>query len=218
MNKFEIFLEKLPCVKSAEELTELICNIGLFYDDRKLYGVYEEYMIQNRSGTWQNPSELATFLWEMYPIFKKNNISSYLDIGTFNGYTFFIISNFLKVFVNDKIKICSIDPFDHIKNNEIRPYIEKYIKTCTSFDIKNEIYDLVFIDGCHEGNWPMDDFNNALKLNCKFIFFHDIVDKYCPDVKNTWEIISNKYKTKEFCKSTNHFGIGLVFVCNHLED
>lgn len=208
MNKFDLFLKNLPYIKNQNELTNLICTLGLFYDNRNLYKEYEKFMVQDGGGIWQNPEELATFLWETKTLFKENNIKSYLDIGTFNGYTFFIISNFLKVFVNKDIKVCSIDPEIHIEHS-IKEYIKNDIKNCTSFDIFDS-FDLVFIDGCHTGEWPMNDFKNALKLNCKFAFFHDIVDKYCPDVNKTWSIISKEFKTNEFCKSRDTFGIGLV--------
>lgn len=213
------FLSKLPLVNSRDELCDLICELGLFYDDRPIYGKYTKYMKHDRSGSWQNPYELSTFLWETRELFIKHKISSYLDIGTFNGYTFFIISNFLKTFVNKDIKIVTIDPIDS-KTEEIKPYIEQYCKQCTSFDMLNENFDLIFIDGSHEDDWPMNDFKNALKMNSKFVFFHDIVDLYCPAVNKTWETVSKHYKTIEFCKSSvaNVFGIGLVFVCNDVED
>lgn len=213
LNKFDKFKSDLVDVKCIDDLCIAICHLGLYKDDRGIYGNYNAYQVDDWGGVWQDPMELATFLWNSREDFK--NVTSYLDIGTFNGYTFFVIMSFLKQFVNSDIKCKTIDPLDMMRNDDIRPYILPYYECCTSNDIalRNEQYDLVFIDGCHEAPWPMIDFNNS-KSFASIVFFHDIVDKWCPDVRATFDTVSHSYYTKRYVLSHDKatFGIGVAYL------
>lgn len=212
LNKFEQFICDLDQVTNQDDLCNAICKIGLFKDARGIYGTYNRFQV-DIGGVWQDPNELATFLWKSRNDFK--NVQSYLDIGTFNGYTFFVIMSFLKKFVASDIKCKTIDPMNMMHDLSIVPYILPYYECCTTDDIalRKERYDLVFIDGCHEAPWPMRDFDNCKNL-ADIVFFHDIVDKWCPAVRETFENISCVYDTKQYVQSHDKstFGIGVVFL------
>ncbi len=219
MNRFESFLTHLPGIQNEGELCHLICQLGLYADKRGLYGKFEKFQIST-GGIWQDPWELAVFLWNSRNDFKACN--SYLEIGTFTGYSFFIIYNFLRVFSNPAITGKTIDPSSHYipaidprscAISEIAPYVLPYYQKCTSDDLKGEAYDLVFIDGCHEAPWPLRDFNN-IKPNASIAFFHDINDRWCPDVVSTFDALSQEYRTKRYIHGNveNIFGIGVVFI------
>ena len=54
------------------------------------------------------------------------------------------------------------------------------------------------------------DYNLAVRLNPKYIMFHNIVDKYCPGVVRFWGEIKRDHKDyKEItdCKDLMGFGI-----------
>jgi hypothetical protein len=221
MNRFDSFLTDLPGVTSEGELCDLICRLGLYQDKRGLYGKFERFQVR-WGGVWQDPLELATFLWNSRNDFKTCN--SYLEIGTWTGYSFFIIYNFLRVFSNPAITGKTIDPSMYFMGRtidpsscctleQIAPYVLPHYQQCTSDEVKGEAYDLVFIDGCHEAPWPLRDFDNV-KRHASMVFFHDIDDRWCPDVVSTFKTLSQEYRTKRYIHSNvgNTFGIGLVFV------
>ena len=208
MDEFERFIAGLDNVTKWEDLCELICNLGLFMDNRKIYDDYEPFQVAT-GGCWQNPRELAIFLWDSQESFK--GAESYLDIGTFNGYTFFVIMNFLKKFVNPAIRCKTIDPCNHITPS-ILPYVLPYYECCTSDEV-NEQYDIVFIDGCHEAPWPMRDFENFCNSS-SVVFFHDVVDKWCPDVAEAFGVAAESWVTKKYVYTKNQatFGFGIVLL------
>jgi hypothetical protein len=205
----ENYLNNISSVTNATELCNLICNIGLHYDERDLYGEYKKFMNpKGQGGLWQNPMELATFLIDNKQLFIDTDIKSYLDIGTFTGFTTFVIVEFLRAHVNKDIRVKTIDPNIWFKNKDSEPYISTYYNQCTIYSIKEE-YDLVFIDGLHEHPGPMNDFNFVKKF-AKIVFFHDISDKHCPDVVETFNKLSRIYESRRTCLNQGVFGIGIL--------
>jgi hypothetical protein len=204
----ENYINKLKDVNCIEHLTNLICDMGLFYDDRNLYGKYQQYMLpEGQGGLWQNPEELATFLWNNKQLFIDSNIQSYLDIGTFNGFTTFVIVEFLKAFVNPNLRVKTIDPYILI-HPTMATYISQYFEQTTIEGVHEE-YDLVFIDGLHEHPGPSNDFNHVSKY-AKLVFFHDIADRHCPAVRSTFEQLASLYDHNIVNLSGDLFGIGLL--------
>jgi hypothetical protein len=207
MNKFDSFISRVKDVKGADELCNLICEIGLYRDNRGIYDIYEKYQVSS-GGIWQNPMELAVFLWDVKDILKEAKISNFLEIGTFTGYTFFIINVFLKAHVSPDLISKTVDP-DLQLDNEIYPYVIKHYQKGTIDDVK-ETYDLVFIDGNHSNPGPTHDFESVEKY-AKFVFFHDVCDKYCPDVATAYKKYSSEYEGNIYSLSkTGCFGIGFL--------
>jgi hypothetical protein len=209
MNKFDRFISSVGSVKSADQLCGLICSLGLVKDPRGLYGRYNEFQVPV-GGAWQDPYELARFLWDSKDDFE--GCTSFLEIGTYTGYTFFIITNFLRAHVCPTLRCKTIDPCANYIDPAIWPYVQEHFQLATSEDVKGEQYDIVLIDGNHEGEWPLLDFNNCSK-GARIVVFHDIVDKWCPAVRNTFETLKMRCESKEyvFSHDGNTFGIGVIF-------
>lgn len=92
----------------------------------------------------------------------KENKKSYLEIGIENGYTF------TNVNINDKI---GVDPDPKIESSRI-------IKKTSDdfFKDNNKNFDIIFIDGMHQVEYILKDFNNSVKfLNKNGIIFLDDV-------------------------------------------
>jgi hypothetical protein len=179
----------------------------LFIDDRgNIYGPQYEPYLSYSTGLWQNPEEFASLIeW-----FADKKIRTFLNIGTFNGVSFKIISKYLKTY-NPNAECISIDPIDH-KPEKVDGLIY-YDKT--SFDYLRMPFDLVFIDGDHRYDSVKEDFNHVGKF-AKYCVFHDIRDKYigamsCGGVVRFWEEIKFKYRHHEFvCGENKVMGIGLL--------
>ncbi|NBS68027.1 hypothetical protein EBT31_03815, partial [bacterium] len=211
----ENYLQKVGQVTNTDELCRLICDIGLYYDTR---GIYNEWAFamneQGQGGLWQNPMELAKFLWGTKDMFKNAGVNSYLDIGTFNGFASFVIIYFLKAHVCPSLRVRTIDPYNSI-HPLVAPYISQYYRQET-IDENFEQWDLVFIDGNHQHPGPIHDFQ-SIRSSAKFAFFHDIVDRFCPDVQTTFQKVARHYRTIKFVERGDQFGIGLVILnSNHL--
>lgn len=218
MDKFETFRHNLKTsVIGPDSLCAAICSLGLFHDDRLIYHQYQPHMLDrgSKGGVWQDPMEISQALWSLKDDLRALGVKSFLDIGTFNGYTFFVILEFLKAFVHPDLTALSIDPCDEIAD-EIRPYVAAYLRSETSQDVmtRHEQYDFVFIDGCHEAPWPAMDFETAKhSLNAKMVMFHDIADRWCPAVITLFKKITDSHPYKVFkLHPSKVFGVGLVFL------
>jgi hypothetical protein len=191
---------------------------GLHIDRRgNIYGSEYEPYISLRGGLWQKPHEIADLLI----LLQKQNIKTFLNIGTFNGVTFNFISDFLNS-INTTICV-TVDPYKYQHNsNQIEnseplekkiPYI--YV-TGTSNNFKEEYFDFVFIDGLHQYDALQLDWDNVGKY-AKVIAFHDINDQDCPDVVRFWKDLIPKVEkdfiVQELIEPTpnrNLMGIGVL--------
>lgn len=207
-NKFDSFIANIRNVTCASDLCDLICTLGLFLDNRGLYGRYTDSQV-SQGGMWQDPMEFATFLWDSRTDF--TGMESFLEIGTFTGYTFFVFKYFLRAFVNPGIRTQTMDVTSQHIDPEISPYISDNFVQGTSFDVTDQ-FDMVFIDGCHEAPWPLNDLNN-LSPAAKIVIMHDVNDKYCPYVGHVFqnEIDETIWTKKMYACSDvgNIFGFGL---------
>ena len=211
MNKFDAYIAAIRVAQNVDDITRAICELGLFEDSRGLYGdEFSKYQIHGGGGAWQNPRELAIFLWDLRDEWK--NVASFLDIGTFNAYTFFIILEFLKAHANSNVRACTCDPFDEIRDPSILPYVENYVLRGTVDDVPaGTTWDLVFIDGLHEAPGPEHDFEAVRKFEPKIVCFHDVVDKFCPDVVAFFRQKSSEFPSHIISEVNDVFGIGVLF-------
>jgi len=172
-----------------------------------------------KQGMLQKESEIVKFL--EYCLDK--NIKTVLEIGTGNGGTFYLFSEF----INKDGKNITID---NIHNEELRKAIKKwsnnnYYVTGDSHDkntflmvqeiLKDEKIDLLFIDGDHSYNGVKKDYEmyKSMVRDGGFIVFHDIVDSEyhrsldC-NVAILWkELYGDKI---EFSENHHWAGIGLI--------
>ena len=175
-----------------------------------IYGPkYEPYLVYG-FGCWQVPEELASLILFL----KDKNIQSFLNIGTFNGLTFNLVSKYIKLF-NKNAQCISIDPINHDPVQEHGLIYES--KTSDAFARKP--FDFVFIDGDHTYKCVAQDFINVGRY-AKFCVFHDIKDKYirampCGGVTKFWNEIKKQFKHHEFiCTDNDVMGIGMLEIVN----
>lgn len=183
---------------TKEQLISSILAVGLF---ENVYPESREFSsaVTGR-GMWQMPDELAGLMVSL----QDKQITSYLNIGTFNGVTFSFVAAFLS-YLND-CRCVTVDP--HPRNDIITDSRFSYV-TGTSDQFKDQRFDFVFIDGDHTSHWVARDYDNVGQ-HARYCAFHDIQSAKT-DVPSYWNKIKETKKHVEFIgEKANVFGIGLL--------
>jgi hypothetical protein len=193
-----------------EKVLQTILQNKLFIDDRgNMYGEQYKDHVSRDGGLWQMPEEFA----DLIVFLLDKNIKSFLNIGTFNGSSFNVLSNFLHSI--NKTTCITVDPIDH---NPVRD--EKFVYLPETSDaFKGQQFDLVFIDGMHSYEGVKLDYENVGQY-AKYCIFHDIEDAfilntegYNGGVPRFWDEIKNTRKSIEFIdknKKLKIMGIGVL--------
>jgi hypothetical protein len=167
------------------------------------------------------PNQLA----ELMVYLKQFRINSYLDVGTFYGWTCSLLTAYLLRF-NPALRVIALDPqhwfshYDVVKDILPIEYVHK-----TTLDFRHHRFDLAFIDGNHEYSNVRADYENVGRL-AGLVAFHDCNDdyiRYCPyqsgGVPKLWgELKAENTNHREFFyhpEGKNVMGIGVV---SHLND
>lgn len=144
-------------------------------------------------------------------LISKYNFQKYLEIGIFNGYTFNKVNCNLKHGVEPGIEGVTISQVTHRMTSD------------DFFDICDEKYDIILIDGLHEYKQVVKDFNNSLKhiSDNGYILLHDCnpVDELSQKVPResiSWN--GDVWKAFYLIKQVNNhafvyntdFGIGVI--------
>jgi len=214
---------------NVDYLTEIISKIGLYNEgDRRhpsnqnihLYGDDVKYMnIVSNVGMWQIPRQLAEFLIRLVSLGK---VETFLDIGTCRGATITVIAIFLTRFGIKKIDTIDIIVYLHYDLKKLWNKLKlpiKYTIIPNNSSYKDYVslksYDVIFIDGNHDYNYVLNDYNIARTMTNK-ICFHDINDCFCIDVVRLWKEIKssndyeNIYEFTYHSHNYNFMGIGLL--------
>ena len=191
------------------DIIDIICDFGLSYDNRNLYGIYEGHMNNPHDlGLWQKPDQLAPLI--KFLLNENHTIDSFLEVGTYKASTFLILREFL-LLKNNNLLSMTIDTSKQVSDEFIKFFNINYRQS--SINNLYEQYDLIFIDGDHAYNSVKSDYEKALSLNPKYILFHDIQDKYCPGVVVLWNEIKNAgMNNVEFNTNDNIMGLGLAIL------
>ena len=209
------------------ELADHIGRAGLFDDGRRapqdpsqsLYGADARYALPTRDnsmGLWQTPLQLAGFLIAV----RDKGIRTYLDVGTFNGWTIAIVAAYLKRFGLQRVD--SVDVFA-LCTQATRDLWREYdlpitYVLCPAHEILERVgaaYDFAFIDANHEYESVKRDFFAYAPL-ARMVGFHDIHDHHCPGVVRWWKELRAMHPECVFNEFTEHpngwdlMGIGVV--------
>jgi hypothetical protein len=151
-----------------EEVLAVVLRAGLYDDGRGLYS--DKYRAAfSAVGIWQQPDELAAFLCFV----QRYEVRSFLEIGTFQGQTFQLLSDFLTTLCPET-QCCTVDL---VKHPQCVPDSRYRYHLGTSADFKGQIFDLVFIDGDHSAAASRADFENVGRY-AALCAFHDIDDRF----------------------------------------
>lgn len=203
LNKISNFdLNKL----TTDDVIKIICEFGLVRDSKPLYREYTCYMnTADELGLWQRPNQLAITIEHLL----KLNIESFLEVGTYKAATFLILKEFLKL-KNKNLRCLTIDIYNRFTEEYLKELNIEF-KQCEIKDVDLN-FDLIFIDGNHSYEFVKRDFEYSLKLNPKYVLFHDINDQWCEGVIKFWNEIKNNYKHIEIVDDDKVMGLGLLFL------
>jgi hypothetical protein len=231
-------IDKIPLILNSTQsqlqnlahVESLIKEFGLFNDPRNIYGEsYNAWVnwLDWKNGLYQQPRQLS----ETLIYISNKNVKSYLDIGTFNGYTFTFIASYLSKF--GLTRATALDPNKYFdKYFEVESTLSSSVSLSYYYNYapiqkmgykeswidwpRTQDYDLVFIDGNHDYQSVKSDYENFGK-HAKYCAFHDINDEYvekeCPGggVPVLWrELIGKKTEFLYHPDNKRIMGIGVI--------
>jgi cephalosporin hydroxylase len=189
---------KLEDLQNNNYLEKLIIKLGF---NTEILREQPQIVKDNGGGLliWQYPNQFSKYLC----LLKEQNINSYIEIGCRWGGTFVLTNEYLKMF-NNINKSVAVDIIDSpvltycMSNNEtqfikINSQSQEFI-----YYMKNNYFDLIFIDGDHSYNGVKSDYEIS-KNSGKIFVFHDIINDACPGVVKFWnELKKNENNTYNF--------------------
>jgi cephalosporin hydroxylase len=203
-------------LNTKESIHDMICDLG--FNTEKLHE-QPEIVRANGGGLliWQYPNQFSEYLFFL----KDFKISSYIEIGCRWGGTYILTTEFLKK-MGTVEKSVAVDIIDSPVTEYCNVNSEcRFLKINSKSDdfktfMKENSFDLIFIDGDHSYNGVKNDFETSKDSGNMFVF-HDISSCACPGVVNFWkEMKSNpEFDCYEFTEQypdvpENYLGIGVA--------
>ena len=179
-------------LKSQKYLELLIIILG--FNNEEL-NEQPEIVKQNVGGLriWQYPNQFSNYL-----LFLQNyTIHSYLEIGCRWGGSFIFTHEYLKHF--NTMRSVAVDYInspvkEYCQQNKETTFLQVNTRDNEFKDfIKQNKFDLVFIDGDHTYLGVKYDFETCRHAG-KIFVFHDIVNMHCQGVVNFWNDLKEKEK------------------------
>lgn len=180
---------------SLDWLVETIRSVGLvpIPEAALTYEGEEEHLNASQQGVIQLPQEFARWL----QLAAAHRPARYLEIGTFNGATACLAAAYLARFHPD-FQAVTIDLWPgFVFHREVRELIPlRYEAGRTSFDLRGEQFDAVFIDGDHSFDWAWADYDNVGR-RAPVCAFHDVNNAPCRElpmggVCGAWELVKRE--------------------------
>jgi dTDP-4-amino-4,6-dideoxygalactose transaminase len=200
-------------------LLEKFLDYGIPLMESDTLSAFSSAMNKGGFGPIQFPTEFIDFLRRIIPL----KITTAAEVGSFRGGSAYFMAAVMQR-VNKDFTLTIIDPVYNLLGFDMfRSKLNIINKIpSTSEDFKGEIFDLVFIDGNHNFNSVMKDFENIGKYAAKAVAFHDIhgheFDDQDGGTVRAWGVIKEKlrlsYEISEYAHSVERsLGIGLAIRC-----
>lgn len=204
----------LEDVRDATQLADALGRAGLFFDERDIYGSDARYMLPSRDmgGMWQTPRQLAAYLLYL------ENVETYLDVGTFTGWTVTLVAAYLRRVAGlrrcDTLDVEELCPIG-VRNMWRRKGLPiRYVVAPDRDALVREAsptYDVVFIDADHSFEGVCADYAAYGARATSHVAFHDVNDVYCADgVGRLWASIGNKREFTDHPDGRRIMGIGVT--------
>ncbi len=200
-------------------LLEKFLDYGIPAMDSDIFNPFASAMNKSGFGPIQFPTEFIDFLRRLIPL----KIMTAAEIGSFRGGSAYFMAAVLQR-ANKDFSLTMIDPVYNLlafdKFHEKLNLINKI--PSTSDEIKGQTFDFVFIDGAHDFDSVMRDFENIGKYAAKAVAFHDIHGHEFDDQEGgtvrAWGAIKEQlrlsYEICEYAHSVERsLGIGLAIRC-----
>lgn len=95
-------------------------------------------------GLWQDPHKFAACLWEVRRLCQEHKFTSFFEVGTRWGYSFFVIKTFLP-----GVSGMTIDDMNRVIT-EVAPFLGRRRAIAPVHMFANRVFDVVFFD-CWKG-------------------------------------------------------------------
>jgi hypothetical protein len=205
----------IECLRREEVIANLVRAFGIVQWGPPVFGEDNKFMnpLVEMAGIYQTPIQIASALRYL----SYFQISSYCEIGVFQGGNFLFVSDYLSKF-NPEIVCTGVDPTNYL-NDEIKSIISNedryHFEAKTSENMVGRKFSLCMIDAEHAYEWVKKDWNN-LGSYADICMFHDINDETCPGPQRLWKELKKQYperKVVEFLQHTSDkptHGIGVI--------
>ena len=159
-------------LRSLDWLVGVLRAVGLvpIPESEIAYEGEQDFINASQQGLIQLPREFARWLL----LAAERRPARYLEIGCFNGATASLAAAFLGRF-HPAFAALAIDVWPaFLFHAEVRSLVPlRYEVGRTSFDLRGEKFDAVFIDGDHSFEWAWADYQNVGRL-APLCAFHDV--------------------------------------------
>lgn len=227
-------IKKIKSIDFSTKLDyeKLVKELGLYLDTNNIRSMPKSWLpfIKNWQKycnyglhSWQEPTQFANLLYFLSDYLSNNKINSYLEIGVKHGGTFIWLDSMIRFFNNELVSYAiDINPYGNIflEYSKITNNINFIRADSTDpnlwYNLPNTI-DIILIDGNHNYDYVLSDYQNALYKKPKILLFHDINNQLCPGVVKLWQnIIQNKIKNIDYYEfitdNCYYFGLGVYIL------
>ena len=187
-------------LRSVEFVERVIETAGRTPDRRS---VYADGPYHGVGSLHQKPAELARALLYL----SDKGVASYIEVGCSKGSTLAVITAYLSRL--NPVASVGVDIRPRVSWKRVESVVNVKFHVGTSDFFKGQKFDLCFVDGYHSFEWCERDFENVGKFS-KFCMFHDIYDRYCPEVGVYYNQVKNNNSVEFSSPPHDTMGIGIL--------